>query len=132
MHDIKNIRKNPDEFDEIMLHRGYYKPSETIIYAHDNVRFYEKLYNSSQVERKKWKELISENKKEGKDISEMIDWGKQLRDFATDEEKHLKHWQSILDELLLDLPNILDDDVPKGEPYIKYPFWGVDITNKQP
>lgn len=110
MIDIKWIRDNPEEFDSMLLKRGFSKKSNEIIDLDSKKR--KLLHNIQQLQHlKKNKSKSLVKVKEVKCIKdEIFDIDKQIRDFLDVLSSESIKLKNILDTL----PNIIDPDVPYG------------------
>lgn len=118
MHDIKWIRKNPEEFDKAMVRRGLAPISDEILKRDKEKRggigALQELQEKSNALAKKIGELKSNKKDADKEIAESKEIKAQIARIKEHEESGGIETE-LVDELLCTLPNILDSDVPDGE-----------------
>jgi seryl-tRNA synthetase len=119
MHDIKAIRKDPDAFDQAMIRRGLGAVSDEILQRDQEVRGAISSLQDLQQQANSWAKKIGELKARGEDASEAIAKSKELKvQIATLKDQKDKGDEEpaneAVDELLMTLPNTLDEDVPEG------------------
>lgn len=127
MLDIKWIRENPDLFDEKMKKRGLNEPSSGELLALDQKkREMQTSMDSLLAKRNKLAKDIAITKKENK-----IDLAKKLQEEAQIINELIKNSQDQysdkLNDLLSNIPNIIDDSVPYGvseEENVEIERWG--------
>ena len=144
MHDIKFIRENPKIFDEKMNDRNVNISSENILKIDKKNR--ESISNLQifQEKRNMLSKQIGILIKDGKDATKVQENVKKLKDEISIADKKIKESENQLRDILINLPNILDDDVPNGvnenhnkvirswgkKPYFSFvPQDHVDLTN---
>jgi seryl-tRNA synthetase len=118
MHDIKAIRSNPQGFDRAMARRGYGPVSARILGLDDSVRFHKSLNQ----------ERLSEANKITKQIGNMGGaWAdnekrrsRALKEAAEQEKGLADNLEAELNQILCELPNELDDSVPKENAYTSH------------
>ena len=112
MHDIKFIRDNPKKFDEKMKNRNVNISSENIlkidkrklrlIQTFKSFKKKEIYYQKNWNSYKGWKRCHSSRNV------------KKLKDQISLADEKIKENENKLRDILINLPNILDDDVPNG------------------
>ncbi len=120
MHNIKFIRSNPESFDAAMTRRGLGPLSEEILARDSQKRQGQTNLQELQAQANEWAKKIGTLKAAGQDASQAIAKSKELKLLvaaAKDSSKQQSNDQTnaLVDDLLVTLPNILDDDVPDGE-----------------
>ncbi len=138
MHDIKFIRENPIFFDENLKKRGISSCSNEILSIDNERRKIQTLVQEKQKIRNDISKKIAEKKSTGDSVedlfAEVSSYKKEISNF----EKKENELSLKLNSYLLELPNLIDDDLPIGDEennkLIKK--WGViknfDFTHKRP
>jgi seryl-tRNA synthetase len=115
MLDIKFIRNNPEIVRESLLSRGYSDEILNEFIRVDKERLsllkdYENLKHSLNLLSKR----VAELKRKGEDIGELLLESKELSDKIEDIKERLKIVEDNLNEIVLRIPNIPHESVPKG------------------
>ncbi|MBC7194633.1 MAG: serine--tRNA ligase [Caldisericia bacterium] len=115
MLDVKFIRGNPEIVRESLLSRGYSDDILDEFLRVDKERLnllkeYEDLKHSLNLLSKK----VAELKKKGEDIGDILLESKELSDKIEDVKQKLKIVEDSLNEIVLRIPNIPHESVPKG------------------
>ena len=144
MHNIKFIRDNPKIFDEKMKKRNIKSISEDILKIDKKNRESISNLQTFQKERNLLSKEIGILIKNGKDVTKVQESVKKLKDEISTTDEKIKESENKLTDILINLPNILDDDVPNGvnendnkvirswgkKPYFSFvPQDHVDLTN---
>ena len=66
-------------------------------------------------ERKKLSAQIPQKQKNGEDISQLVEQVKQLKDEINKLQQELDKAQEEFNKLVLQIPNVLEEDVPLGK-----------------
>lgn len=118
MLDINFIRENPEVVRENLRKRGVPKFVEML----DEVLKKDELWralkgkvDSARSRRNKISEEINKAKKEGKDPSVVVNEAKEIPKIIAEAEKELGELQARIRDLLLRIPNMMHDSVPKGK-----------------
>ena len=114
MHDIKFIRDNPKTFDEKMKNRNIDISSDDILKIDEKNRELISNLQIFQEERNLLSKQIGTLIKDKKDASKVQESVKKLKDQISLSDKKIKESENKLRDILVNLPNILDDDVPHG------------------
>tara|TARA_B100001057_G_C22815450_1_gene937219 strand:+ start:615 stop:1898 length:1284 start_codon:yes stop_codon:yes gene_type:complete len=114
MHDIKFIRDNPKKFDEKMKNRNVNISSELILKIDKKNRELISNLQMFQEERNLLSKQIGILIKDNKDAFNVQNSVKKLKDQISLSEEKIKESENKLRDILINLPNILDDDVPNG------------------
>jgi len=114
MHDIKFIRDNPKKFDEKMKNRNIDINSENILKIDKKNKELISNLQIFQEERNLLSKQIGTLIKDKKDASKVQESVKKLKDKISLSDKIIKESENNLRDILINLPNILDDDVPNG------------------
>ena len=138
--DIKFIRENTEKVKENLRKREGY--DLTII---DNVLNIDQKWRAKKGEldqlkaqKNKESKKIAEVKKSGGDIKQQIAKVKKVSDDIEDKDKELKEINDKRQELLIKIPNMLDDSVPVGADdennvpirfHLEKPTFGFEIRN---
>ena len=115
MHDIRFIRGNPDAFDAALGRRGIDPLAATILDIDTRRRAVQGQLQDLQSRRNVASKEIGARKGRGEDADELI--RKSLRSNQTClnwRQKRVNLLQPPLDAHLMELPNLLDADVPDG------------------
>ena len=114
MHDIKFIRDNPKIFDKKMNNRNVEISSENILKIDKKNRELISNLQIFQEERNLLSKQIGTLIKDGKDATKVQESVKKLKDQISLADEKIKESENKLRDILINLPNILDDDVPNG------------------
>ncbi len=116
MLDIKWIRENPERFDESMKKRGCdFKAQDLIKLDKERVAIISETEILQRERNLISKKVANEVKKAGADTSELINKSYKVNGELKElKSKELKTIQK-LEDILLEIPNILDKDVPLGK-----------------
>ena len=114
MHDIEFIRDNPKVFNNKMNKRNVYISSENILKIDKKNRELISNLQIFQEERNLLSKQIGILIKDGKDAIKVQESVKKLKDQISLADEKIKESENKLRDILINLPNILDDDVPNG------------------
>jgi len=115
MHNIKYIRNNPKQFEKLMKRRGISLNSSEILDIDNDIRSYQTKMQVLQEKRNKASKDIGLLISQGADISSLK---KNISDYKSDltiMDEKVKDLNLKLNNLLIELPNSLEDDVPEGK-----------------
>ena len=115
MHNIKYIRNNPKQFEKLMKRRGISLNSSKILDIDNDIRSYQTKMQILQEKRNKASKDIGLLISQGTDISSLK---KNISDYKSDltiMDEKVKDLNLKLNNLLIELPNSLEDDVPEGK-----------------
>ncbi|MDA9816793.1 serine--tRNA ligase [Alphaproteobacteria bacterium] len=115
MHNIKYIRNNPKQFEKLMKRRGISLNSSEILDIDNDIRSYQTKMQVLQEKRNKASKDIGILISQGADISSLK---KNISDYKSDltlMDEKVKDLNLKLNNLLIELPNSLEDDVPEGK-----------------
>ena len=115
MHNIKYIRNNPKQFEKLMKRRGISFNSSEILDIDNDIRSYQTKMQVLQEKRNKASKDIGILISQGADISSLK---KNISDYKSDltiMDEKVKDLNLKLNNLLIELPNSLEDDVPEGK-----------------
>lgn len=119
MHDIKYIRKNPEEFDKQMQKRGFDPVSAKILEADKEARSGKTDLQALQEEANKTAKIIGSLMAEGKaeEAEKAKERSKELKQKIKDfkDENSEEAESAEVTKLLEVLPNILESVVPEGK-----------------
>jgi len=115
MIDVKKFRQDPTPWIESAKKRWNNLDFDKLIEADKKTREYKWLLEAKLAERKKLSAQIPVLAKEWKDNSEIIKQVKILKDEISEFQQQLDVYQEEFDNLILQVPNILDKDVPVGK-----------------
>ena len=115
MHDIKFIRENPTFFDENLKKRGISSCSNEILSIDNERRKLQTLVQEKQKIRNVISKKIAEKKSTGDSVEDLFvevsSYKKEISNF----EKKENELSLKLNSYLLELPNLIDDDLPIGD-----------------
>ena len=116
MLDIKFIRDNPKKLDEALLSRGKEPVSEKVLDLDVRLRTCISELQSMQERRNAIAEIIKQSsiKKEKIDQS-LLEEGSNIKITIGDKEKEVDLIKNQLNDVMLDIPNIPNDDCPFGK-----------------
>ena len=115
MHNIKYIRNNPKQFEKLMKRRGISLNSSEILDIDNDIRSYQTKMQILQEKRNKASKDIGLLISQGTDITSLK---KNISDYKSDltiMDEKVKDLNLRLNNLLIELPNSLEDDVPEGK-----------------
>lgn len=119
MHDIKAIRKNPEQFDAAMVKRGLAPVSDEILKRDKDVRGNITNLQELQQQANECAKKIGELKSKGENADEWMAKSKDIKTKIAEAKQQQDQGEDVssilVDELLLTLPNIPADDVPEGD-----------------
>jgi seryl-tRNA synthetase len=114
MHDIKNIKKNPESFDDSMKKRHTTYRSSDVLALENKSRMLVAQVQDLQEKRNTLAKKNACTEKNSREQVRIIEEGKQIKqDMALLSEKCLKA-QNKLRDVLLNIPNVLDNNIPEG------------------
>ena len=115
MHDIKFIRNNPEKFEKQMYRRGLNVDITSILKIDKAIRKKQSEMQVIQEKRNNSSKEIGKLISEGKNVSEFKKIISNFKSELTIIDQEIKKYSSELNDILISLPNSLDDDVPDGE-----------------
>ena len=115
MHDIKFIRKNPIEFELLMNRRGIKDISCKILDLDILIRTSQTEMQQIQVKRNKYSKDIGKMISLGEDVSEVQKNVLNLKNKLSFFDDKIKRETKKLHEILNEIPNFFDKDVPDGD-----------------
>ncbi len=115
MLDLKYIRQNMEQVREALKKKGETGDLDNLLERDRERR--EFLYQVEQLKNRRniVSEEIGRRKKEGQEASEMITEMKSVSSEIKDLDEKVKRVQEEMKRILLNIPNIPDDDVPPGK-----------------
>ena len=115
MHNIKYIRNNPKQFEKLMKRRGISLNSSEILDIDNDIRSYQTKMQVLQEKRNKASKDIGILISQGADISSLKNNISDYKSDLTIMDEKVKDLNLKLNNLLIELPNSLEDDVPEGK-----------------
>src|SRR5210317_454804 len=115
MHNIKYIRNNPKQFEKLMKRRGISLNSSEILDIDNDIRSYQTKMQVVQEKRNKASKDIGILISQGADISSLKNNISDYKSDLTLMDEKVKDLNLKLNNLLIELPNSLEDDVPEGK-----------------
>jgi len=115
MHNIKYIRNNPKQFEKLMKRRGISLNSSEILDIDNDIRSYQTKMQILQEKRNKASKDIGLLISQGADISSLKKNNSDYKSDLTIMDEKVKDLNLKLNNLLIELPNSLEDDVPEGK-----------------
>ena len=114
MLDPKLIRNELDAVAKNLARRGFQLDVETLEKLEVQRKSLQVKTQELQNERNSRSKVIGQAKAKGEDIQPLLDEVGRLGESLKQSEAELTELQGKLEEILLGLPNILDDEVPDG------------------
>ena len=114
MHDIRFIRENPDAFDGAMARRGLEPQSGSILETDAKRRALQGQIQDMQSRRNVASKEIGMRKGKGEDADDLIAEVNEIKAKMPGLEEEEGALAAGLEKVLLELPNILDAEVPDG------------------
>lgn len=111
MLDIRFIRENPDKVSENAKQKGYKVNINELLMLDDSRR---EVLSSVELLRKKRNEN-SQKMKGAKPSDELIKEGREIKEKLAGLETELREKEKKLNELMMNVPNMIFDDVPLGD-----------------
>jgi seryl-tRNA synthetase len=115
MHDIKSIRKAPEDFDILMKRRGIKPISSEILDLDTLIRNFQTESQKIQEKRNTDSKLIGKMISQGEDTTKIQKEISELKLKINDLDQKIKLYSNQLNNILNDLPNFFDSDVPDGK-----------------
>jgi seryl-tRNA synthetase len=115
MLDLRWIREDPDAFDCAMARHGLPPQSPVILDLDTRRRAVQTELQELQADRNAASKEIGSAKQQGRDAEPVMRRVAELKERLSALEGHERTLAETLDQALAMLPNILADDVPKGE-----------------
>lgn len=112
---IETIREDSDRVKENLKKRGIEFPLEELRKADSKWIQEKKELNDLRHERNQATEKIAEKKKEGESAEKEIKRMKEIKEQIEELEKEVSDLKDKRDELWLEMPNLLAEDVPQGK-----------------
>jgi seryl-tRNA synthetase len=114
MHDIRFIREDPDAFDAAMARRGLEPQSGSILETDAKRRALQGQIQDMQSRRNVASKEIGMRKGKGEDADDLIAEVNEIKAKMPGLEEEEGALAASLETVLLELPNILDAEVPDG------------------
>ncbi len=114
MHDLKAIRENPEAFDAAMKRRGQSSKAEAIVFEDRRRRTELSAAQELQQQRNAEAKAIGVAKRQGSDTNVLEVKAAGLRETIELHETKAREHEDRLRDILGELPNILDSDIPDG------------------
>ena len=114
MHDIRFIREDPDAFDAAMARRGLESQSGSILETDAKRRTLQGQIQDMQSRRNVASKEIGMRKGNGEDADDLIAEVNEIKATMPGLEEEEGALAASLETVLLELPNILDAEVPDG------------------
>jgi len=116
MIDIKLLRENPGVVKESQKKRcGDEKIVDELLEIDKKWRELKLEVDNLRAKRNRISEEINKAKKEGKDVKKIIEEAKKIPAILEEKEKRINEMEMKRDLMLMEIPNILEDDVPFGK-----------------
>ncbi|NLW23335.1 MAG: serine--tRNA ligase [Tissierellia bacterium] len=115
MLDIKRIRKNPEEVKKALEKRQGDYPIDKVLELDEKRRELLTQVEELKAKQNSVSKEIPKLKKEGKDVSSLLDEMRELSDNIKEMDGQVKEVDIKLRELLLNIPNIPHESVVEGE-----------------
>ncbi len=127
MLDPRLFRTNLDEVAVLVARRGLQIDKAAFVALENRRKEIQVLTQNLQNERNTRSKSIGQAKARGEDVQPLLDAVAHLGDDLKKNEQELELIQAELENLLLNIPNILDSDVPDGkgdEDNVEVKRWG--------
>lgn len=131
MLDIKLIRQEPDRVARGLARRHMAFDLEALLSLDQRFRQNQAELDALRTERNQASEQIAKAKKAGQDASQAIAAMRQVGDRIKELEADQTDVEARRDELLYQIPNLVDDSVPDGasdEDNVEVSRWGTPTT----
>ena len=115
MIDIKLIRESHKLVQKSCKDRGYDVDVENILRLDKKFRELKQKSDTLRAERNKIAQEINTLKKAGKDIKAAVKKAKNMPEEIAKTEEEMKKLETEIEDQLLRIPNIMHDDVPRGD-----------------
>ena len=117
MHDLKDIRDNPDAFDAGLARRGLEPHAGEILAVDQEARRFTSVLNDLQTKRNAASKAIGAAKGKGDEAEakRLMDEVENIKRQMPTAEKEQKRYADQVAEILAGLPNIPFEDVPRGD-----------------
>ncbi len=114
MHDLRALRKNPEDFDRNWSRRGLSPQTPEILRIDELYRAALAEAQELQARRNDVSKQIGMAKSKGEDATDAMNEVAAIKGKIAELEEKAESFQSELNEILSRLPNMLQDDVPEG------------------
>ncbi len=116
MIDIKLVREKTDKIADALKKRGEdTKTLDNLLKIENDRRNHLKIVEEKREKRNKLSEEIGKLKKEGKDVSAVLEGAKKISDEIAEQEQSLRELKNQAVQELLLIPNIPHESVPIGK-----------------
>lgn len=117
MLDIKLLREDPKKVKDNLTRRPNFNTDivDKVLEADKVWREAKGELDVLKAQKNKESKAIAQFKKEGKDIKPQLEKVKEVSDKVEKKDLELKELEEKRDELLIKIPNLLDEEVPKGD-----------------
>ena len=112
---IKTIRNEPEKIKETLEKRNIKFPLEKLRELDEEWRNRKKKVDNLRHRKNKINRKIANKKKNGEDAEKEISKVKQMKEELETKEEEIEKIKGERDELWMQLPNLLDPEVPEGE-----------------
>lgn len=114
MHDIKNIRENPQAFDQGLKDRGLESLSPALLDLDVKHRQLIQQLQSLQEQKNAVAEQMGQAKRTGADVKSLVAEGSRIKELLPQVEEEERALKEQLHKLLAEIPNTISPDVPRG------------------
>ncbi len=115
MHDVRWLRENPEAFDAALARRGLEPRAGELLALDREWRALETRVQEDQALRNRLSREIGQRRgPDGRPPAELLDQVTELKELLRIREGELAEARRVLDERLMELPNVLLADVPDG------------------
>jgi len=114
MHDLKVIREFQERFDKAMTARGAAVNSAQLLELDEKLRKQMFQLQELQNKRNDLAKQIGALKQKGEDAAHLLSSAEEIKAQIPQFEEAIKIQETELNEILIGLPNVLDEDVPFG------------------
>ena len=127
MLDIKLLRNDLDAIVKQLARRGFKLDAEAFQSLEDQRKILQSTTQDLQSERNNNAKLIGKAKASGEDIQPLLDQVADLGEKLKAAENQLRELQSEIDNIVMGIPNLLNESVPEGkseEDNVEIRRWG--------
>ncbi len=112
---IETIRNNPNKIKETLEKRKEEFPLKKLRKLDEEWRKQKKEVDNLRHEKNKINKKIAKKKKKGKETEQEIQQMKEMKEQLETKEEEIKETEEKRKELWMNLPNLLDPEVPEGK-----------------
>lgn len=115
MHDLKFIREFQERFDQAMTARGVTVNSAMLLELDEKLRKQMFQLQELQNKRNDIAKQIGALKQKGEDVAHLLASAEEVKARIPQFEEAIKIQENQLNEIIIGIPNLLDEDIPFGK-----------------